>query len=216
MVVVKEIDIYSLCEHHLWEDENRSDGNHPRRLWHFSSRVPFFGKVSVGYLPNKRVLGLSKIARWEWRTTRSHRGDRWFHSRIVEVFSRRLQGKSKEMTDQSLSHNGFSARTVNKTNCRSHCRSDRTERRRRYCGMFVSAFSSIDDGSRIVFPKAYVYDYARCTKSQFSNNDLGDVRCFPGRSENTWRIPIVGTHQSILTSSLFFVFVTRFVFSNEY
>ncbi len=52
MVVVKNIPFYSLCEHHL---------------------VPFFGGISVGYLPNKRVLGLSKFAR------------------LVEVFARRLQ-----------------------------------------------------------------------------------------------------------------------------
>ena len=52
MVLVRDIDFYSLCEHHM---------------------VPFFGRVHVAYIPNGKILGLSKIPR------------------LVEIFARRLQ-----------------------------------------------------------------------------------------------------------------------------
>jgi len=70
MVIVRDIEFYSMCEHHM---------------------LPFFGHAHVGYLPNGKVVGLSKVAR------------------VVDVFARRLQVQERltnQVADALMEHLG--------------------------------------------------------------------------------------------------------------
>ncbi len=87
MILCKDLDFYSLCEHHM---------------------LPFFGKAHVAYLPSKRIVGLSKLAR------------------MVEIFARRLQVQERltRQIAQTIMERDRSTRSGRGAGGRAHVHAD--------------------------------------------------------------------------------------------
>jgi GTP cyclohydrolase I len=81
MVIVKDIEFYSLCEHHI---------------------LPFFGRAHIAYIPNGKVLGLSKIPRLVEMFARRLQVQERLTSEVAETLERVLQPKGVAVVIESI------------------------------------------------------------------------------------------------------------------
>ena len=81
MVLVKDIDFYSLCEHHM---------------------IPFFGRIHVAYIPNRRVVGLSKIPRLVEMLARRLQVQERLTTQVAETLEEVLQPKGVGVVGESI------------------------------------------------------------------------------------------------------------------
>lgn len=90
MVIVRDIDVFSLCEHHLVPFKGKvrmQDRVEPRHTWFKYVNITRLTQIHIGYIPNRMVIGLSKLAR------------------IAETFARRLSVQERLTRQVALALN---------------------------------------------------------------------------------------------------------------